>query len=233
MSNETILVVDDEVNIRDLARLYLEQAGFQVQMATNGAQALAVIKQKPPDLVVLDLMLPEVDGLEVCRRVRATSRLPILMLTAKDEAIDKVLGLELGADDYLTKPFSPHELVARVRAILRRTGPAAPLPPTSARHFGNLVIDPAGRDVTLDGRRITLRAKEFDLLLTLVDHPNQVFSRDQLLDLVWGYDYFGQTRTVDVHVAQLREKLNGSPLIIETVWGLGYKLVLGPMNNEQ
>ncbi|MCB9005734.1 MAG: response regulator transcription factor [Ardenticatenaceae bacterium] len=226
MSGETILIADDEANIRELARMYLEKDGFQVIAVTDGAQALAQMQQAMPDLLVLDLMMPEVDGWEVCRRVRTHSNLPILMLTARDDDIDKIVGLEMGADDYLTKPFNPRELVARVRAILRRMGGGTAVPPAEQpRHLGNVTITPGSREVTIEGQRVTLRTKEFDLLLTLVDHANQVLSRDQLLDLVWGYEFYGQTRTVDVHVAHLREKLQDSTLSIETVWGLGYKLV--------
>jgi DNA-binding response OmpR family regulator len=225
MAYETILVVDDETNIRELARLYLEEAGYGVVVAEDGRQALDQVKQSRPDLVVLDLMLPLLDGLEVCRRIRAESRLPIIMLTARDEDIDKIVGLELGADDYVTKPFNPRELVARVRAVLRRGEPAAPAP-TRKRRAGNVTLDPAGREVTVAGETVSLRAKEFDLLLAFVDHPHIVLSRDQLLDLVWGYEYYGRTRTVDVHVANLRERIRASDLVIETVWGKGYKLVL-------
>jgi len=225
MGNETILVVDDEVNIRDLAQLYLEKDGYRVVTAVDGLQALAMIKQESPTLMVLDLMLPELDGWEVCRRVRQESNLPILMLTARDDDIDKIVGLEMGADDYLTKPFNPRELVARVRAILRRlasqNGPKA----DQVRQLGNVIVDPISREATVAEARVTLRTKEFDLLLTLLDHENIVLSRDQLLDLVWGYEFYGQTRTVDVHIAHLREKLTGSTVTIETVWGMGYKLI--------
>ena len=229
MPNETILVVDDEANIRDLARLYLEKDGYKVILAQDGAQALSVAKESEPALIVLDLMLPEIDGWEVCRRVRADSNVPILMLTARDDDIDKIVGLEMGADDYLTKPFNPRELVARVRAILRRTA-VSPGGSTSneARQIGNVTIDPSSREVTVGEARVQLRTKEFDLLLTLIDHQNIVLSRDQLLDLVWGYEFYGQTRTVDVHIAHLREKLSGSNVVIETVWGMGYKLVGEP-----
>lgn len=223
MNNETILIVDDEANIRALARMYLEKEGYQVAMVTNGREALDYIHQTPPTLLILDLMLPEIDGWEVCRRVRATSNLPILMLTARDEDIDKIVGLEMGADDYLTKPFNPRELVARVRAILRRTSTADPQA-NRVRQAGNVLVNPSSHEVTVNNQRIFLRTKEFDLLLTLMDHMNQVLSREQLLDLVWGYDFHGQTRTVDVHIAHLREKLSGSNLTIETIWGKGYKL---------
>lgn len=220
---ETILIADDEASIRDLARLYLEKEGFRVQTAENGAQTLAQARREPPALLVLDLMMPEIDGWEVCRRLRAESDVPILILTARDQDIDKIVGLEMGADDYLTKPFNPRELVARVRAILRRTS-GNRIDPDKPRRLGRVVVDPASREVTVDGEAITLRAKEFDLLLALVDHVNHALSRDQLLDLAWGYEYHGQTRTVDVHVAQLRDRLQGSDLEIETVWGRGYKL---------
>jgi two-component system alkaline phosphatase synthesis response regulator PhoP len=223
MAGETILVVDDERNIRELARMYLEQDGYQVAVARDGAEALRQIQALRPSLMVLDLMLPEVDGWEVCRRVRVSSDLPILMLTARDDDVDKIVGLELGADDYLTKPFNPRELVARVRAILRRTnrsaGQGRPV------HMGDVVIDPARREVTVGGEAVNLRTKEFDLLLALAGHRGIVLSREKLLELAWGFDFPGQTRTVDVHIAQLREKLAHSTVIIETVWGIGYKLV--------
>ncbi len=220
---DTILIADDEAGIRDLARLYLEKEGFRVQTAENGAQALAQARREPPELLILDLMMPEIDGWEVCRRLRAESDVPILILTARDQDIDKIVGLEMGADDYLTKPFNPRELVARVRAILRRTS-GNRMDPDKPRRLGRVVVNPVSREVTIDSETVALRAKEFDLLLALVDHANQALSRDQLLDLAWGYEYHGQTRTVDVHVAQLRDRLQGSGLEIETVWGRGYKL---------
>jgi DNA-binding response OmpR family regulator len=182
------------------------------------------IDAEGPDFVVLDLMLPKIDGWEVCRRVRAGSDVPILMLTARDDDIDKIVGLELGADDYMTKPFNPRELVARVKAILRRSHPK-PRADSSPVRVGDVVVDPARREVTVSGGAVDLRAKEFDLLLTLGEHQGIVLSREQLLDLVWGFDFYGQTRTVDVHVAHLRNKLEGSNVTIETVWGVGYKLV--------
>ena len=225
MATETILVVDDEANIRELARAYLEKNGYRVLVAVNGQQALDTIRQQSPDLVVLDLMLPGIDGWEVCRRVRASSSLPILMLTARDDDVDKIVGLEMGADDYLTKPFNPRELVARVRAILRRAAAAAP-PQQERRRLGNLTVNPTSRDVLIGDQRIDVRSKEFDLLLTLMDHENIVLSREQLLDLVWGYEFYGQTRTVDVHIAHLRDKLTTSNVKIETVWGKGYKLLV-------
>jgi DNA-binding response OmpR family regulator len=225
MPRETILIADDDASIRELARMYLEKEGYGVETAVNGAQALVKIKESKPALLVLDLMMPEMDGWEVTHRVRGEGNLPILMLTARDDDIDKIVGLEMGADDYLTKPFNPRELVARVRAILRRGGTAVAAPANKTRQLGNVTLDPASREAAIDGDRINLRAKEFDLLLTLLDHVNIVLSRDQLLDLVWGYEFYGQTRTVDVHIAHLRNKLSGSDLVIETVWGMGYKLV--------
>lgn len=226
MAQQTILIADDEANIRELARIYLEKEGYRVDVVTDGRQALAQIKQSPPNMLVLDLMMPEMDGWEVCRRVRADGNLPILMLTARDDDVDKIVGLEMGADDYLTKPFNPRELVARVRAILRRAGTAVTLPAEQIRRLGNVVIDPTAREAQVDGQRVNLRTKEFDLALTLIDHVNRVLSREQLLNLVWGYEFYGETRTVDVHIAHLRDKLSGSNLKIETVWGMGYKLIL-------
>ncbi len=226
MAGERILVVDDEVNIVDLVRLYLERDGFQVEAAEDGAQALEKIRSLDPDLVILDIMLPEVDGFEVCRRVRNDSDVPIIMLTARDEDIDKIVGLELGADDYLTKPFNPRELAARVKAILRRTE-RSPQVDSRPMVIGNVSIDPARREVTVAGEAVDLRAKEFDLLLTFAEHKGIVLSREQLLKLVWGFDFYGQTRTVDVHVAHLRKRLAKSSVRIETVTGVGYKLVDG------
>ena len=233
MPKETILVVDDEQNIIELARLYLEQDGYRVEQANTGKQALDLIKQVDPALMILDLMLPEIDGWEVCRRVRVTSELPgsnlsgsnlpIIMLTARDDDVDKIVGLELGADDYMTKPFNPRELVARVKAILRRSERAAS--PTKSIRLGDLTIDPARREVTVAGQSIELRTKEFDCLLTLAEHKGIVLSREKLLELAWGYDFAGQTRTVDVHVAHLRKKIAHSTAQIETVTGVGYKLV--------
>jgi two-component system alkaline phosphatase synthesis response regulator PhoP/two-component system response regulator ResD len=224
MASQTVLVVDDEHNIIELARLYLEQEGFTVEEARDGAEALDKIRSIKPAVVVLDLMLPEIDGWEVCRRTRAQSQVPIIMLTARSDDVDKIVGLELGADDYLTKPFNPRELVARVKAILRRY--ESSVQPGRTIHLGQLTIDPASREVTLASQSVRLRTKEFDLLHTLARHRGQVLSREQLLDLVWGYDFYGQTRTVDVHVAHLRKKLSGSDVEIETVRGVGYKLVV-------
>lgn len=222
-----ILVVDDERAIRELAQLYLEKAGFAVTTSADGRSALEQVKYDPPDLVVLDWMLPEIDGLEVCRRIRAESSLPILILTARDEEIDHIVGLEMGADDYMTKPFNPRLLVAHVKAILRRVQAVNEKEDSAEQPISvaDVLLEPASRIVRVNGQMIELRAKEFDLLQTFLQHRNRVFSREQLLELVWGYDDYGQTRTVDVHVAHLREKLAASQLEIKTVWGKGYKLV--------
>jgi DNA-binding response OmpR family regulator len=228
MSQETILVVDDEENIIELARLYLENEGFAVENAKDGLEALAKIETVNPVLMVLDLMLPELDGWEVCKRVRAKSNLPIIMLTARDDDIDKIVGLELGADDYMTKPYNPRELVARVKAVLRRGyHPATPQSnaETEIIRLGKLKVNLTSREVYVGDRQINLRTKEFDLLQVLVQHQGKVLSRDQLLNLVWGFDFYGETRTVDVHIAHLRKKLEEEAVAIETVWGVGYKLV--------
>ena len=222
---DTLLIVDDERNIVELVDLYARQAGFDTQRAYDGEAALQAIEREAPALVVLDLMLPKVSGWDVCKRVRAKSDLPIIMLTARDDDIDKIVGLEIGADDYLTKPFNPRELMARVKAILRRTKPDAALATESVR-LGKLVIDAARHEVHVDGKLSKLRAKEFDLLLTLASNKGIVLTREKLLETVWGYDFAGETRTVDVHVAQLRKHIAGSGAEIETVFGIGYKLVL-------
>lgn len=222
----TILVVDDERNIVELAGMYLKKEGYQVLQAGDGEEALTVIQRERPDLVVLDIMLPRLDGWEVCRRLRGEGdSTPVIMLTARDDDVDKIVGLEMGADDYMTKPFNPRELVARVKAVLRRVTPsdAGAEKPIS---IGDVVIDPERREVMVAGQPVALRAKEFDLLAHFGRHPGLVLSREQLLDAVWGYDFYGDTRTVDVHVAHLRHKLAGSQSVeIETVWGIGYKLV--------
>ena len=211
--------------------MYLEREGYRVAAAADGAAALDSAARETPALMVLDLMLPAVDGYEVCRRVRAGARaipadLPIIMLTARDDDVDKIVGLELGADDYLTKPFNPRELVARVKAILRRSERAArPAETTPTVRVGNVTIDPARREVRVAGRAAALRAREFDLLLALAEHRGLVLSREKLLNLVWGYDFLGQTRTVDVHIAHVRKALAGGTATIETVTGVGYKLI--------
>jgi two-component system, OmpR family, alkaline phosphatase synthesis response regulator PhoP len=225
--NELILLVDDEPSIIQLARLYLEREGFRIQFVNDGEAALENIIREQPALVVLDLMLPKLDGFEVCRRLRASnSSTAILMLTARDEDIDKILGLELGADDYLTKPFNPRELVARVKAILRR-GERKQDIDSAPIHIGDLTIDPARREVRLaSSQSLNLRTQEFDLLLALAEHRGLVLSREQILQKAWGFDFYGQTRTVDVHVAHLRKKIETSNVKIETITGVGYKLVI-------
>jgi two-component system alkaline phosphatase synthesis response regulator PhoP len=226
MSAELILLVDDEPNIIELAQLYLEREGFRVISASNGKEALEAVEQYHPVLMVLDLMLPEIDGLEVCRTLRGKKDpVAILMLTARDEDIDKILGLELGADDYLTKPFNPRELVARVKAILRRRGGQDSDQVDELLQIEDLQIDPLRREVRVGGQPVEIRTQEFDLLYTLARHRGIVLSRDQLLNLAWGYDYFGNTRTVDVHIGHLRKKLAGSRVKIETVTKVGYKLI--------
>jgi DNA-binding response OmpR family regulator len=225
--NSKILVVDDEKHILELARLYLTREGFEVEGLGDGAQALARFGQLKPDLVILDIMLPGTDGLTICKEIRKQSQVPIIMLTARDEVTDKVVGLEVGADDYLTKPFHPQELVARAKALLRRAKIEPDLP--KLIRAGNLEIDLERHEVRYGKERVQLRPKEFDLLTLLARHPGRVFQRSELLDLVWGYDFPGYTRTVDVHVQQLREKLAAAKVTepsIETVWGVGYRLEL-------
>ncbi len=222
--SDTILIIDDEQRIIDLARMYLEQDGYTVKSATDGAIGYKQIVESEPSLVVLDLMLPGMDGLEICRKVRGQSDVPIIMLTARSDDIDKIVGLELGADDYLTKPFNPRELLARVKAILRRSDRKAAQASTEAVTIGNLTIDPDRRVVEIGTQAVDLRMKEFDLLLVLARNMGRVFSRERLLEVVWGYDFAGETRTVDVHIAHLRHKLEGMTPSIETVWGVGYKL---------
>ncbi|MEO6456730.1 MAG: response regulator transcription factor [Chloroflexia bacterium] len=226
MLPKTILVVDDEPHIVELVKLYLGNEGFCVESANLGRSALSKFAEVQPCLIVLDLMLPELDGWEVCRQIRRDSQVPIIMLTARSEDIDKIVGLEIGADDYLTKPFNPRELVARVKAILRRTTLAEPIIQSGPLEVGNTVIDIERHEVTIDGANIELRTKEFDLLVAFVQHLGLVLERDRLLNLVWGYEYFGDTRTVDVHVAHLRDRLAGSSVSIQTIRGLGYKAVL-------
>jgi len=220
-----IVVVDDDEHIRELASLYLQKEGFDVTCAVDGASAVKKIQQLNPSLVVLDLMLPGISGYDVCRQVRLESNVPIIMLTARDEDVDKIVGLELGADDYLTKPFNPRELVARVKAILRRAETAQGAGAAAVIRVGELAIDKARREVKVGDRELTLRTKEFDLLATLAENAGIVLTREQLLDRVWGYNFYGETRTVDVHVQHVRAKLADSGLGIMTVRGVGYKLV--------
>ena len=226
MPGELILLVDDEASIRQLAQMYLERDGFRVETASDGFAALAQTDRLQPALIVLDLMLPGLDGLEVCRTLRAANNpVAILMLTARDDDVDKIVGLEMGADDYLTKPFNPRELVARVKAILRRSDRSSPSV-SAPLHLADLTIDPARHEVTLAGQLVNLRHQEFNLLLVLAEHKGLVLSREKLLELAWGYEYGGETRTVDVHIGQLRKKIAGSHVRIETVTSDGYKLVV-------
>ena len=228
MSGEHILVVDDEPSIVEVVGLYLEREGYRVSVARDGQAALEAARRQRPDLIVLDLMLPKVDGLEITRHLRAGGEMaiPIIMLTAKREETDRILGLELGADDYVVKPFSPQELVSRVKAVLRRVTVAATLGDQQRLTFGTLVIDPRNRSVSFSGEECGLTAREFDLLYFLARHPRQVFTRAQLLDQVWGYQYYGDASTVTVHVRRLREKIEknpSEPRWVQTVWGVGYR----------
>ena len=220
---QTVLVVEDEGSIASFVSLYLKNAGYAVRTASTGSQALDQVASQMPALIVLDLMLPDIDGIEVCRRIRKSSDVPILMLTARDEDVDKIIGLEVGADDYLTKPFNPRELVARVKSILRRAVPERRQAESAVLRHGDLLVDAGRREVHVGEREIQLAPKEFDLLWELLDHRGLVLTRDQLLERVWGYTFAGDTRTVDVHVRQLRRKLeDASPIV--TVWGVGYKV---------
>jgi len=220
---QTVLVVEDEVSIASFVSLYLKNAGYGVKAVSSGADALAQIEAEQPALIVLDLMLPDMDGIEVCRRVRQRRDIPILMLTARDEDVDKIIGLEVGADDYMTKPFNPRELVARVKSILRRSSPSRRDAESAQLVHGDLRVDSGRREAHVGDEEIQLAPKEFDLLWELLDHRGLVLTRDQLLERVWGYTFAGDTRTVDVHVRQLRRKLgDASPIV--TVWGVGYKV---------
>jgi DNA-binding response OmpR family regulator len=226
---QLVLVVEDEPNIASFARMYLEAAGYKVTVATRGDDGLKIAEQQSPALIVLDLMLPGIDGFEFTRRLRQSASTPIIMLTARDDAVDKVVGLELGADDYLTKPFNPRELVARVRAVLRRmevTNARQAGPEPAVHELDALRVEVGGREVYVSGELVPLTPKEFDLLVTLIEHRGLVLSREQLLERVWGYTFLGDSRTIDVHVRQLRRKL-GEACPITTVWGTGYKVAAG------
>jgi DNA-binding response OmpR family regulator len=226
-TKQSVLVVEDESSIASFVGMYLKRAGFAVRIARTGSDALEKASSDPPALIILDLMLPDLDGIDVCRRIRQRSDVPILMLSARDEDIDKIIGLEVGADDYLTKPFNPGELVARVKSILRRSGPERREFVSSFLEHGDLRVDAGRREVTVAGEEVQLAPKEFDLLWDLLDHRGLVLTRDQLLERVWGYTFAGDTRTVDVHVRQLRRKL-GDACPIVTVWGVGYKAATEP-----
>jgi len=223
MSVTKILVCDDDKNICELLRMYLEKEGFEVTLAYNGVQALELFETAPPSLILLDIMMPLLDGWQVCREVRKTSVCPIIMLTAKGETFDKVLGLELGADDYVVKPFDAKEVIARVKAVLRRTSPASAQ--LKEVQFDQLTVNLTNYELWVGGVQIDTPPKELELIFHLASNPGRVFTRDQLLDEVWGFDYFGDSRTVDVHVKRLREKLEGvsEEWQLKTVWGVGYK----------
>ncbi|MCX8130174.1 MAG: response regulator transcription factor [Clostridia bacterium] len=218
-----VLVIDDDINICELIRLYLEKEGYEVQPVYNGIKGLELFKEFTPNIVVLDIMLPGIDGWQVCREIRKISSIPIIMLTAKGETFDKVLGLELGADDYMVKPFEPKELVARVKAVLRRYEHKEA--DMQEIVYPNLVVNKSNYTVKLSGRNIELPPKELELLFFLASNPNKVFTREQLLEHVWGFDFYGDSRTVDVHVKRLREKIEteNQKWQLKTVWGVGYK----------
>ena len=222
-TGQTVLVVEDEASIASFVAMYLKNAGYGVKVAATGGDALEEVSSDAPSLVVLDLMLPDIDGVEVCRRIRQDSDIPILMLTARDEDVDKIIGLEVGADDYLTKPFNPRELVARVKSVLRRSAPEGRRPESKELRYGELAVNAGSREVHVGDEEVQLAPKEFDLLWELLDHRGLVLTRDQLLERVWGYTFAGDTRTVDVHVRQIRRKL-GEASPITTVWGVGYKV---------
>jgi two-component system, OmpR family, response regulator ResD len=222
----TVLLADDDPNVREIIRLYFQKQQIKLLEAPDGRSALELAREQSPNVVILDVMMPEVDGFEVCREIRRFSDVPIIMLTAKDEEFERVLGLELGADDYVTKPFSPRELVARMKAIFRRLQPRETMDEQTAKvlDFGSLVIDKERREIDVNGEKVAFRPKEFELLAHMAEMPGSVFTREQLLDQLWGYDFFGDIRTVDVHIKKIRERLcNLEADPIHTVWGVGYK----------
>lgn len=225
MSKEKILVVDDDVNICELLRLYIERDDYQVVIANDGEQAVELFNREQPDLVLLDIMLPKMDGWQVCKEIRKTSNRPIIMLTAKGELFDKILGLELGADDYIIKPFEAKEVIARIHAVLRRTSTSEEKEKVKEINWDKLSINLTNYELRVDGKYIDTPPKEMELLYYLASNPNKVFTRDQLLDKVWGFDYYGDSRTVDVHIKRLREKINGvsDQWSLKTVWSVGYK----------
>lgn len=225
MPNEKILVVDDDTNICELLRLYLEKEGYVVKIVNDGVSAINAFKQENPDLTLLDIMIPKLDGWQVCREIRKFSDKPIIMLTAKGETFDKVLGLELGADDYVTKPFDTKEVVARIKAVLRRTSPASDTSDVKEVNYDKLSINLTNYEMKVNGVSVDTPPKELELIYHLASNPNRVFTRDQLLDEVWGFDYYGDSRTVDVHIKRLREKLEGvsDKWELKTVWSVGYK----------
>ena len=225
MSMGKIMVCDDDKNIAELLRLYLEKEGYVVVIAFDGEDAISKFNQESPDLVLLDIMMPRLDGWQVCREIRKKSDVPIIMITAKGETFDKVLGLELGADDYVVKPFESKEIVARIKAVLRRTGKASEHSDIKEVSYDKLVVNMTRYELRVDGKAVDTPPKELELLFHLSSNPNRVYTRDQLLDEVWGFEYYGDSRTVDVHVKRLREKLEGvsDKWSLKTVWGVGYK----------
>ncbi len=225
MDNQKILIVDDDANICELLRIYLEKDGFSTLVATDGEQAIAFAQRYDPELILLDIMMPKLDGWQVCREIRKNSSVPIIMLTAKGETFDKILGLELGADDYITKPFDTKEVVARIKAVLRRSGERSKSNDIKEVRFDKLRINLTNYELVVDGKTVDTPPKELELVYHLASNPNRVYTRDQLLDEVWGFDYYGDSRTVDVHVKRLREKLEGvsDAWSLKTVWGVGYK----------
>ena len=225
MTNAKILIADDDRNICELLRIYLEKEGFAVVLAGNGEEALLKFDEEDPDILLLDVMMPKLDGWQVCRELRKKSECPIIMITAKGETFDKVLGLELGADDYVVKPFEPKEIVARVKAVLRRTGKASAENDKKEVNYDKLTVNMTKYELKVDGKVVDTPPKELELLFHLASNPNRVYTRDQLLDEVWGFEYYGDSRTVDVHIKRLREKLEGvsEKWTLKTVWGVGYK----------
>jgi DNA-binding response OmpR family regulator len=227
MATEKILIVDDEANICELLRLYLEKEGYTTQVVNDGNTAISVFETFKPDMVLLDIMLPGLDGWQICREIRKTSQTPIIMLTAKGEVFDKVLGLELGADDYIVKPFEPKEVIARVKAVLRRVSPQQPVAEDTNKvvNYDKLSINLTNYELKINGEYVDAPPKELELIYHLASNPNRVYTRDQLLDEVWGFEYYGNSRTVDVHVKRLREKLEGvsDQWELRTIWGVGYK----------
>ena len=225
MTNAKILIADDDRNICELLRMYLEKEGYAIVLAGNGEEALAKFEEENPDILLLDVMMPRLDGWQVCRELRKKSEVPIIMITAKGETFDKVLGLELGADDYVVKPFEPKEIVARVKAVLRRTGKANSENDKKEVNFDKLTVNMTKYELKVDGKVVDTPPKELELLFHLASNPNRVYTRDQLLDEVWGFEYYGDSRTVDVHIKRLRERLEGvsEKWSLKTVWGVGYK----------
>ncbi|MDR3565155.1 MAG: response regulator transcription factor [Negativicutes bacterium] len=230
MQEKTVLIADDDAQIRELLTLYFEKEGFTVKTAADGAETIVKVQQVSPNLVILDIMMPVIDGLEACRQIRKFSRVPIIMLTACDEDEERILGLETGADDYIAKPFNPREVVARVKAVLRRA-PVVESAQVDVLQFSQLEINLGEYTVTAFGKPVSLTAKEMELLWHLASHPGRVFSRDQLLESVWGYTYCGDTRTVDTHIKRVRQKIGAqesTPWDVKTVWGVGYKFEVKP-----